>query len=85
VYLFFQRLILDDEFPVLPTDDIECIYRIGDEDLEEGIIHLAEVCNCLDPRDRSAPECEPIITVGDFVNYLQKLYIYNPKNKEVEF
>jgi len=72
VYVLFQQCIDDvvEKFPVRPTDSIESIYGMGDEDLGMSILQVVEELGRRLPQAGGSPYESRIKTVMDFARFI---------------
>lgn len=75
VYEYFQQWMYDENFRVLPDDDIYGTYGMADEDLDDAVLKLAKEAGCPTPTNQAVKDMPPVRTVRDLVHLLWKLHL----------
>jgi len=70
VYQYFQGATLSKDFPVRYTDNIDKVYGICDDDLDDAILDLANLCGYRTPTTEEVKHLKPIRTIEDLVKLL---------------
>jgi hypothetical protein len=73
VYREMRRYMLPRDVPVLPADDLDAVYRIDNEELNELVEGLAKTVGRDFRRPQQPDSGDPIDTVEDLVRYLNSL------------
>lgn len=73
VYTYLQKLQFIKNFPVDPNDDLDKVYGLWDEDLDDAVSELAEQWRKKPPAEVDLEGYPPVRTVADLVRLLSRL------------